>query len=146
MSTQEPRKMREKDWDTVEAADLRPAGNGNDCFYCKVPLGGHHKDGCVIRRCAGQYNVAIRKNDTGEIRIYRHDISWDEDSSMYEWTDGNYGCDCNRDIFWHWAVGEETEERKCGHTTFSVLYAELPDGTRIDIDESTERRSALCDG
>jgi len=136
---QEPRKTRAKDWNTVEADDLRPAGNGKDCFYCGVPLGSLHHEGCVIRRCAGQYLVAIRKNDTGEIRIYRHDIAWD-DTSMYQWTDGNYGCDCNRRLFWYRAAGDEAEEVICGETAFSVLYAELPDGTRIEIDESPERR------
>lgn len=139
MSMQPEREPREKDWGTVVAADLRPAGNGKDCFYCDVPLVEAHKDDCVIRKCAGQYNVAIRKNETGEVRTYRHDMEWD-DNSMYQWTDGNYSCDCNRELFWHRAIGEEAKEVGCGETAFSVLYAELPDGERIEINGPAERR------
>lgn len=138
MSTQEPRSTRQ-DWDTVVADDLRPAGNGKDCFYCGTPLGGKHKEDCVIPKCAGWYHVAIRNNATGEVRMYRNDLAWDE-ASMYQWTDGNYGCDCNRTLFWYRAAGDEAEGWKCGDTGFSALYAELPDGTRIPIDESPERR------
>ena len=138
MNMQRERPPREKDWNTVVADDLRPAGNGKDCFYCGIPLGGQHKDDCVIRECAGQYTVAIRKNDTGEIRLFRYDMEWD-DTSMYQWTDGNFSCDCNRKQFWYRAIGEEVEDHECGDTAFSVLYAELPDGTRIEIDEPVEQ-------
>jgi hypothetical protein len=137
MGMQAERRPREKNWNTVVADDLRPAGNGKDCFYCGEPLGGQHEEGCVIRKCAGQYHVAIRKNETGEVRMYRHDMAWD-DSSMYQWTDGNYGCDCNRELFWHRANGDEAEAISCGSTDFTVLYAELPDGTRIEIDDPPE--------
>lgn len=138
MGTQAKREKR--DYDLVLADDLRPAGDGKHCFYCGLPLGSLHKDECVIRRGAGWYHVAIRNNETGEVRMYRHDLAWDDD--LYQWTEGNYGCDCNRRLFWYRANGDEAEEIICGETAFSALYAELPDGTRIEIDSPAERTGA----
>lgn len=133
----------QRDWTIVVVSDLRPAGDGKHCFYCGAPLWSLHKEGCVIRKGAGWYHVAIRNNTTGEERLYRHDMAWDDDgSSMYQWTDGNYGCDCNRELFWHRAVGDEAEEFACGTEVFSALYAELPDGTRIEIDGPAQRTGA----
>lgn len=143
--TQKPRPSPERDWDTVIPDDLRPAGNGKDCFYCQVPLGRKHQQDCVIRLGAGWFNVAIRKNDTGEIRVYRNDMAWQPDHSHWHWTEGNYGCDCNRHLFWQYADGVEPEnadwDHECGTLSFSVLYAELPNGERIPIDDVADSAS-----
>jgi len=82
------------------------------------------------------YKVAIRKNATGEIRIYTSTIDWHE-SAHFLWTDGNYACDCNRELFFARAGGEDPtlEEVQCGDTKFAALYAEMEDGTRIKLDE-----------
>lgn len=138
---QKARKPREADYDTVVADDLRPAGDGKHCFYCGQPLGGKHRADCVIRRGAGHYLVAIRHNPTGEVRMYRNDMSWegDEDRDHWMWTEGNYGCDCNRHLFFIRAAGnDEWEDRECGNTEYSCLYAELPDGRRIVIDSQSD--------
>lgn len=134
---QNPREIREQDYDTVVADDLRPAGNGKDCFYCGEPLGGKHKTDCVIRLGAGQYLVAIRLNATGEVRMYRYDMAWD-DGAHWMWTDGNFACDCNRDLFFRRAVGDYDwpEDLPCGSAKYYCLYAELPDGTRIELGDS----------
>lgn len=141
---QSPRKPREADYDTVIKDDLRLAGNGKDCFYCGRPLGAKHNANCVIRLGAGQFLVAIRHNPTGEVRMYRHDMAWeDEDErSHWHWTDGNYGCDCNRHLFFIRAAGnDEWEDRECGSTEYSCLYAELPDGSRRPIDSTSDRKA-----
>jgi hypothetical protein len=80
------------------------------------------------------YSVAIRRNDTGEIRISRHDYEWDTDGSDYLWTEGNFSCDCNRYLFFQRAAGEDEGEHSCGDSLYTVLYAELPTGERIPID------------
>lgn len=87
------------------------------------------------------YKVAIRKNSTGEIRMASMDLDWfkaDGGDDMYWWTEGNFACDCNRHLSWERAGGHEPrddEEMECGSTAFATLYAVLPDGTRIDIDD-----------
>lgn len=83
------------------------------------------------------YQVLIRNNATGEERLYQYDFDWG-DSSLFLWTEGNYGCDCNRSLFFRRAVGEKvgcTESVDCGETAFSIPYAIMPDGTRIQIDD-----------
>jgi hypothetical protein len=130
---QAAREIREGgSYDVVVRDDLRPAGNGKDCFFCGSPLGGLHKQDCVIRKCAGQYMVAIRDNESGEVRHYRNDMAWDGE---WVWTDGNYSCDCNRHLFFNRAVGiEPGDEHPCGDTRYTVIYVELPTGERIPID------------
>lgn len=80
------------------------------------------------------YKVALRKNSmstgvlTGEVKLVTIDEAWDE-SQEYLWIDGNWSCDCNRAAFF----GEETDW-PCGETCFTALYAELPDGRKIKLD------------
>jgi hypothetical protein len=81
------------------------------------------------------YKVAIRNNETGEVRIHNDTLNWDDEACEYMWTDGNYGCDCNRHLFFERSAGREPDEdRPCGDSKYSALYAELPDGRRITID------------
>lgn len=84
------------------------------------------------------YVVAIRNNITGEIRIQPEDLEW-QTHSLFWWTEGNFGCDCNREDEWLRAGGATEEDipdgNECGHERFSVLYAEFPDGSRIMIDK-----------
>jgi hypothetical protein len=91
------------------------------------------------------YTVAIRKNATGEVRMYQCDFDWDKGgghTDLFWWTDGNFGCDCNRHLSWLRAGGPgppedphwNKAEHKCGGTAYSVLYAALPDGSQVEID------------
>ena len=86
------------------------------------------------------YKVAIRNNATGEVRIQHEDLDW-HDHSLFWWTEGNFGCDCNREDEWLRAGGMPEdgipEDNECGHERFSVLYAEFPDGRRITIDDQS---------
>jgi hypothetical protein len=51
----------------------------------------------------------IRKNDTGEIRESEHDAIMDgEQPHIFIWDEGNYSCDCNRQIFF--SSGDEEDE------------------------------------
>src|SRR6185369_9384398 len=114
MSGQLPREPREQDWETVVADDLRPNGDGKHCFYCRQPLGSAHDTDCVIRRCAGHYHIAIRRNVDGLVRMYRHDMTWDE-CSAFSWLENNYSCDCNRYLFFQRAEDDpEDDARGCG--------------------------------
>lgn len=149
--TSMPQLPREdRDYTVVIQDDLRPAGNGKDCFYCREPLGTPHKADCVIRKGAGQYVVALRDNESGEIRLYRYDMEWEDDETdRFMWTEGNYGCDCNRHLAFLRAGGPgptgdphwNHAERECGMERYTALYAELPDGRRITLDEQPDQLS-----
>lgn len=85
------------------------------------------------------YQVAIRKNSDGEVRLCTVDSDWEE-ILEWEWTENDYGCDCNREIFFERSGGKVYEEieTECSEGRFSALYAELPDGTRITLDKQHE--------
>lgn len=82
-----------------------------------------------------KYAAHIRNNATGEVRVRQEEWThegWDGPASgvHFFWTDGNFGCDCNRAIWWH---DDGNIDRTCGSGKFSVrLIAE--DGTII-LDE-----------
>ena len=68
-----------------------------------------------------EVNVHIRRNSDGVVRV--HSFSWDDDSDgsqSFMWSEGNYGCDCNRALFFARAVNEDDPDHDCGDTAFSV--------------------------
>ena len=94
--------------------------------------------------------VDIRKNATGEVRRVKEPKLWrgDADTPDFWWTDGNAGCDCNRELFFL-RVKDEPEDDdddddddgvECGHTKFSIRATTL-DGMVI-YDEFVKRQYA----
>lgn len=84
------------------------------------------------------YDVLIRNNETGEVRRYHENLEWHE-WSLFWWTDGNFGCDCNRYAEFERAGGRPESELmaerwKCGQSKFDVIKAIFPDGSEIEID------------
>lgn len=77
--------------------------------------------------------IRIRCNATREIRTHV-DENYDP-SNDYQWTDGNYGCDCNRGLFFARAGGE-SDHGACGDTRYTCIDATLPDGRVVLMDEA----------
>lgn len=75
----------------------------------------------------------IRKNATGEIRSYENDAAILEAGAEYPstfiWEDGNYACDCNRELFFERAGGIEPGATNCGVGRYSVNLENPADGT-----------------
>ena len=82
------------------------------------------------------YKVAIKNNATGEIRFKSMDGEWDA-VAEYQWTEGNYSCDCNLDNFF--CHDDEDADETCGETRYTPLYAVTGD-KRVEI--SRERVGA----
>lgn len=79
------------------------------------------------------YKALIKKLETGEERLIPIDLDWSGESSEYWWTDGNMGCDCNRErVFEHHNPEIHT---KCSEDRFFVPHVLLEDGQLIKIDE-----------
>ncbi len=84
------------------------------------------------------YKVAIRENATGEIRLCEQDLEW-QDHSDFWWTEGNMACDCNRSVEFAEAGGEGEEiesavDIPCTDGLYTALYAELEDGTKVELE------------
>jgi hypothetical protein len=85
------------------------------------------------------YKVTIRNNQNGEVREINEDRSW-EDHSHWFWTEGDYGCDCNRYVVWN-DYQQEDEDPPCGHTLFTVQHVTLPTGEVIKIDSDIAKKA-----
>lgn len=81
------------------------------------------------------YDVSIRNNLTGEVRIHHEDHEWGE-ASAFIWTEGNFSCDCNRYLFFERAAGETPDvgSGSCGDDQYTAIEAIFPDGKRFKID------------
>jgi hypothetical protein len=83
---------------------IRPAGQPNECFYCKQRLGQPHKLDCVIlnRKVKVRYSYVIEIEvphfwDKESIEFHRNDSSWCAHNSLAELKEyGNRdgGCLC----------------------------------------------------
>lgn len=78
-------------------------------------------------------DVCIEKVETKEQVIYHDSYDWIDDgfstaeeSVRYQYTEGNYSCDCNRELFFCRAKGieePEQEDHKCGDDErFRILW------------------------
>lgn len=80
----------------------------------------------AIRGCRWVKVVArIRDNFTGEVRNYQTNESLNDGEafpSVFNWSDNNYSCDCNRALFFGYAAGKthEETERPCGNGRYAV--------------------------
>lgn len=68
--------------------------------------------------------IMLRNNATGEVRAIPEDNAWSEIEFL--WTEGNFGCDCNRDLLWHRAGNILTEDEidepcHCGDGAFTIV-------------------------
>lgn len=86
------------------------------------------------------YKVAIRKNETGEVRFHAVDSEWNEVAEFY-WTEGNAACDCNRQLFFERSGKDRGESDcanvSCGESRYSCLWAEDENGTRFVLDDGS---------
>ena len=83
-----------------------------------------------------RYGIKIRNNETKEEIFSKQETEWHE-YSLYYWTDGNGGCDCNRFLEFERAKNNNPnlEDAICGHGKYTILYAEFRNGKRILIDD-----------
>lgn len=70
-----------------------------------------------------QIHVYIRCEATSEVRIedtYALMCPDEETPSLFIWREGNYSCDCNRELFFRRLGGEEEGDPDCGDERYSV--------------------------
>lgn len=71
------------------------------------------------------YTVTLRRNSDGREVSIKRDVGLNSDEELvnFMWTEGNWGCDCNRKIEFLMALGEEVvdEEILCGDGAFDLV-------------------------
>lgn len=80
--------------------------------------------GEVLAPEATSYEVEFREVATGAKASVTYNLAWGE-GSLYWWTDGNMGCDCNRALsFWRAQHPEATLDEEpdfaCGEGAYRV--------------------------
>jgi hypothetical protein len=77
------------------------------------------------------YRVHIHDIATGVTRWFDFPYEWDyvDGSSEYLWSDGNYGCDCNRSLFFQREAGgdDTAQSLGCGSDRYVIKIVE-PEG------------------
>lgn len=65
------------------------------------------------------YSARIVDTETGEVREV--EAGWHDDG-YFIWDEGNYGCDCNRALFFARAAGVELDmdETPCGDSRYEL--------------------------
>lgn len=87
----------------------------------------------------GQRIICLLKRiSDGKVAEYRDEHEWeDPEDAVYQWTEGNYGCDCNRQLFFARAAGEEEPRPKdlsCGEEQrFKLLSIVTESGAIIYV-------------
>lgn len=65
----------------------------------------------------------IRKNATGEVRSkpsVEFGDDGNDDPGFFTWQEGNFACDCNRELFFERIDGKEISHEQCSEGRFSV--------------------------
>jgi hypothetical protein len=96
------------------------------------------KDGVWVKIVAH-----IRNNESGEVRKYEMNSILDNGDNVpneFIWEEGNYSCDCNRELFFEYANGKKGDEieSECGDGKFSVNL-ENPETGEIYYQEFHQR-------
>ena len=76
--------------------------------------------------------VLIEKVETGERRWY--DEGDDYSAIEFQWSEGNYSCDCNRALFFARAGGEPEHDVDCGEELYAVHAILREDGFQYPVD------------
>lgn len=97
---------------------------------------------CICDKAMKPYYVTMRENASGKtVRFVMREIAWG-DGSEFWWSEGNYSCDCNRELEWREANGlprfreeEDIPEPHCTSDKYAVVKIELSDGTVVYAEE-----------
>lgn len=79
--------------------------------------------------------------DSNQPKIIHYNGVWHE-ASYFHWTEGNFGCDCNRSLFFSaW----KSDSVGCGgnDNRFYLAKIVLEDGTEVLVDVQDESLNAL---
>lgn len=80
-----------------------------------------------------RYSVEITNVATGETRAVPDFDEWEDEFTLWLWTEGNFGCDCNRELFFEGRTAAENSAALCGHARYKAR-AVLESGIKIEFD------------
>ena len=100
-------------------------------FYDEYELRQEDADAIIALLVGCVYVTGIRENATGEVRFHAWQEDW-TDSSLYWWSEGNMGCDCNRHLIFHdYTEASYDDKIPCGESLYSLVGVWFRDGSSI---------------
>ena len=80
-----------------------------------------------------KYTIHLRDTRTGVTKVHHDDYDWGDESAMlFQWTEGNYSCDCNRSIDFY---DDEAKRLECSAGNVIALdKIEDANGLEIPLD------------
>lgn len=100
--------------------------NADDIDWCK-------RLGLPVMHAKLLLDVTLRRVSDGVERTIVDDVGFPVDcegdeaeadaleGADYQWRHGNYGCDCNRALFFARAADENEGEEECGHGRYLIV-------------------------
>ena len=82
------------------------------------------------------YNAHITDTTTGETRVVFRDWEWDDGADFW-WSEGNFGCDCNRGNEYH-----DGGENPCGDGRYTVRCVSI-DGVTLYEDAKQKQTNGM---
>lgn len=79
------------------------------------------------------YTVRFREVATNQEREKVYEFKWEEGSDFW-WSDGNFSCDCNRELEFERAGGHEPKDitkTKCSEGRYKVVWIKTSDGETV---------------
>jgi hypothetical protein len=82
-----------------------------------------------------QYSITLERVSDGASAEFQENWNYSESSLLFQWTENNYSCNCNRELFFARARKEpEPGDRLCGEGAFfltirqgdRVVYSDNP--------------------
>lgn len=90
------------------------------------------------------YTITILHRPSGIQRQWSDEYPWAE-GTEYLWSEGNFACDCNRELLFLRAGGVSESEInsrapvRCGEVEYTVTKIIFADGAEYGIEEGDER-------
>ena len=79
-----------------------------------------------------KYRALLKRNVDGVERWTDWSDATHLDSLVFFWTEGNFGCDCNRQLEFERAGSEpEDDDPTCGDDRYELISLELNDGREL---------------
>jgi len=82
------------------------------------------------------YTVRIRRNSDNKEVDCPENSDWEE-SSEFSWSEGNMSCDCNRELLFERALGNEPDDSRCSDSRYMIVSIKLPNGEIVYTEDST---------
>lgn len=87
--------------------------------------------------------AVIKRVADGALSTYREEFNstspWEPESSDFIWTEGNYACDCNRELFFCRGLDiDEPEDVECTHGRYTLVSVDVNGVRIIENDKATK--------